>query len=170
VGVRAVFADSTLSYALHQRLGVSVEHVEFGMELTVGATDVRTDAFASLLVRRHTIGAFGGWRWKLAASLTASADVHAGIALFFRSTRPVSPTTVPFASRTLANAIVGPEARVAWTPGPSWLKFSMGVGADVVFAPPTTSYETMRGETVETLALWPVQPHFTALLEMWPLP
>lgn len=170
IGFRAVLADDTPSYALHQRLGASLGDFELGAALTLGEQDVRTDAFASLLLRRHTIGAFAGWRLKLAERLTAVTDLHAGVALFFRSTRPVSSRAVPLASRTIANAFVGPELRMAWAPGPSWLRLSLGIGADVVFAPPATSYENLRGEKVGTLALWPVQPYVTASLEMWASP
>lgn len=170
VGARVVLADGTPSYALHQRLGASLGRFELGAALTLGEQDVRTDSFASLLLRRHTLGAFAGWRFELAERLSAITDLHAGVALFFRSTRPVSPKAVPLASRTIANAFVGPEVRMAWTPGPSWLRLSLGIGADVVFAPPATSYENLRGERVGTLALWPVQPYVTASLEMWALP
>ncbi|MDF2696765.1 MAG: hypothetical protein K0S65_5148 [Labilithrix sp.] len=170
LGARAVLSNVTPSFALDHRIGLTRTNLELGVALTLGAEDMRTDRLASLLLRRHTVGLFGGWRWKLGDEVTATAGVSSGLALFFRSTRPEVSSLAATPSQTTVNGFVGPEVRLSWAPRRSWLRVSLGAGGDVVFAPPAFSYEDERGRTVSKLVLWPVQPHVTVSLELTPGP
>jgi hypothetical protein len=163
-GARAVLARVAPSAALSQRIGLARGGLELGAMLTLGTVDVHDDAVASLLVRRHALGAFGGWRWALGEHVTAAVDVHSGLLLFLRSTRPRVPYLLANASRNNPHIYVGPEARIIWTPARLWPRISVGVGADFVVSPPVFSYEGVKG--VDELPLWPVQPYFTAALEL----
>lgn len=170
-GARAVLSNTTPSHGLAHRVGVLVhQQLRLGLAATLGFEDERKSRFASLLLRRHTMGAFGGWQWKLGDDLAASIDVHAGMALFFRSTRAITSDVEPSASRVTVNAYTGPEVSIRWAPRRSWLHVVIGAGADVVFAPPTFSFEDRLGRTVSELELWAVQPHLTASLELSHLP
>ncbi|AKV02432.1 hypothetical protein AKJ09_09095 [Labilithrix luteola] len=164
-GARVVFSHQTPSYALDQRLGLTRGPFEAGIDVTLGFSEEERDPYASLRIRRHALGAFGGWRFRLGDRLSAAVDLHAGAMLFTRATRPRTPALLPSASTVAVHAFVGPEMRVRWTPGPSWLRTSLGVGADVVVSPPEFTYEGVTNCASCQLALWPVQPYVTALLE-----
>lgn len=164
-GPRAVLSHGSPSYALDQRLGLSRGRFEMGLDLTLGFNDVERDPYASLRIRRHTLDAFAGWRFRLTDQLSAALDLHGGAALFTRATRPRTPALLPSASTVGVRALVGPEIRVIWSPGPRWLRASLGVGADVVFAPPEFTYEGVTNCASCQLALWPVQPYLTGALE-----
>ncbi len=163
VGGRVVLSHARPSVALSHRLGVSRGAMEGGAVLTLGATDVWTDPIASLLVRRHVAGGFVGWRWALADEIMLAVDVHAGAAVFLRSTRPRVAYLRASESRANVNAFVGPEARVSWG---TWPRVSVGAGVDFVVAPPAFSYEgTTGGRQARELALWPLQPYLSVSID-----
>lgn len=168
VGARAVVSHATPSAAVSHRLGLARGNFEGGAALTLGVADVRRDPVGSLLIRRHTLGVFGGGRWQLGEQVTATFDLHAGVALFLRSTRPRVARLVASASQVNVHGYVGPEARVAWAPHRSWPRVAIGVGADFVFFPPAFSYEGPGGRDVRELALWPLQPYLSASLDFGP--
>lgn len=170
IGPRVVFSRAVPSLALNQRIGVARESLAFGVTLTLGAEDVRTDAVASIMIRRHALGAFGEWRWNVGNDASAALDVEGGMMLFVRSSRPAEATFVPSATQVNVHAFVGPEARFTWAPRRSWIGVSFAAGADFVFASPTFRYEGLPGKRDHELALWPLQPHVTLGLEFRPIP
>jgi len=165
VGGRVVLSNARPSFAVSHRLGVSRGPLEAGAAFALGATAVWTDPVASLLVRRHLVGAFVGAAWDLGDELTVALDVHAGAALFLRSTRPRVSYLHASPSRTNVHGFVGPEVRVTWG---TWPRVSVGAGVDFVVAPPAFSYEGSAASAAGEVVLWPFQPYVSGSLELEP--
>lgn len=170
VGIRVVLPHERPSHGLNIRVGVAHGAWEGGAALTLGATDVRDDPVASLLLRRHALGLFAGGRLELGEGLTVTLGVQSGAVFFMRSTRPHVSHLSASASQANVRAYLGPEIRLTWALRPSGLRLSFGAGADLVIFPPEFTYErtSVRAPTFPDLALWPIQPHLTVELGLAP--
>ena len=148
VGARAVLSHARPSTAVSHRLGLASESIEAGAALTLGVTDVWSDPIAELLVRRHVLGAFGGWRLKLGEELTATVDVHSGVALFMRSTRP----RASFLCKCIEGHVHGHVVRKGASVGPLAL-----VGARPLVPARTSSSPRRRSATRARADAWSVR-------------
>jgi hypothetical protein len=117
--------------------------LELGLTLSMSPPVTRSDALAELAIARHAGLASAGLA-AASGTLRFSAGVHAGAALYQRSTTARSDAVAPERARFSAAALFGPWLGFAYMPG------GLGVGAqlglDVVPGPPSFVYRYSDGQ------------------------
>ena len=166
VGWQVTVDGSTVQQGLAAQVGLRVGGVSFGVSAAQSFGAEITGTYATVAVARDAFAAFGELAWVRTKSLSASARLSTGAVIFPRSTSATELGVTATPSEVNPTYFAGLEVPLRYSPGALHRRvtFWLSVGADVMPAP-TFGYR-IAGTFVPMAALWPIQPHGAAGIEV----